>query len=174
MTEEVQTVKKQNWFAKHKVLTVIGIVLLLGAIGSAADGGGSGTSSTPKDSTAPTATQETAATAEAPMQEEPAVPAEYRSALNKAKSYAETMHMSKAGIYDQLTSEYGEKFSPEAAQYAIDTIQTDWNAHALAKAKSYQDKMSISPAAIRDQLTSSYGEKFTTEEAEYAVAHLND
>ncbi|MBP1951738.1 hypothetical protein J2Z27_000773 [Jeotgalicoccus aerolatus] len=28
--------------------------------------------------------------------------------------------MSKAGIYDQLVSEYGEQFTPEEAQYAID------------------------------------------------------
>ena len=47
------------------------------------------------------------------------------------------MHMSKAGIYDQLTSEYGEQFSAEAAQYAIDNVTADWNANALEKAKSY-------------------------------------
>lgn len=38
------------------------------------------------------------------------VPREYKSALNKAESYAESMHMSKEGIYDQLVSEYGETF----------------------------------------------------------------
>ncbi len=32
------------------------------------------------------------------------------------------MHMSKAGIYDQLTSEYGEGFEADAAQYAIDNL----------------------------------------------------
>ncbi len=84
------------------------------------------------------------------------------------------MHMSKAGIYDQLTSEYGEKFSPEAAQYAVDTVQVDWNANALAKAKDYQSSMSMSPDAIRDQLTSEFGEKFLPAEADYAMAHLND
>ena len=84
------------------------------------------------------------------------------------------MHMSKAGLYNQLTSEYGEKFSPEAAQYAIDNVQADWNANALAKAKSYQTTMSMSPEAIRDQLTSEYGEQFTPEEADYAIQHLND
>lgn len=81
--------------------------------------------------------------------------------------------MSKAGIYDQLTSEYGEKFSPEAAQYAVDNMTADWNANALAKAKSYQDTMNMSPAAIQDQLTSEYGEQFTPEQAAYAVANLN-
>ena len=32
------------------------------------------------------------------------------------------MHMSKQKIYDQLTSEYGEKFTAEEAQYAIDNL----------------------------------------------------
>lgn len=102
------------------------------------------------------------------------VPAEYKSALNKAVSYSETMHMSKQSIYNQLTSEYGEKFSTEAAKYAIDNMTADWNANALVKAKNYQDTMNMSPAAIRDQLTSEYGEKFTKSEADYAIQHLNE
>jgi len=102
------------------------------------------------------------------------IPAEYKSALNKATMYANTMHMSKQGVYDQLVSEYGEKFSTAAAQYAIDNVQADWNANALAKAKTYQDTMNMSPAAIHDQLTSEYGEKFTQAEADYAIQHLND
>lgn len=102
------------------------------------------------------------------------VPREYQSALNKATSYANTMHMSKRGVYDQLVSEYGEKFSTEAAQYAIDNVKADWNANALSKAKSYQDTMNMSTAAIRDQLASDYGEKFTKTEADYAIQHIND
>ena len=50
------------------------------------------------------------------------VPQEYKSALNKAESYSDTMHMSKAGIYDQLTSDAGEKFTPEEANYAIQHV----------------------------------------------------
>ena len=68
--------------------------------------------------------------------EEESVPREYKAALKKAESYAKTMHMSKAGIYDQLTSEYGENFPAEAAQYAIDNIQWDWKENALKKAQS--------------------------------------
>jgi hypothetical protein len=82
--------------------------------------------------------------------------------------------MSKRGVYDQLVSDYGEKFSPEAAQYAIDNVKANWNANALAKAKNYQNTMNMSPAAIHDQLTSEYGEKFTQAEADYAIQHLND
>ena len=103
----------------------------------------------------------------------PAVPVEYRSALVKAASYSKLMHMSKVGIYDQLTSEYGEQFAPAAAQYAVDTLQADYGANALEKARTYQESMSMSPAAIRDQLVSAYGEKFTAAEADYAIANLN-
>lgn len=82
------------------------------------------------------------------------------------------MSMSKQGIYDQLTSEYGEKFSADAAQYAIDNLQWDYKENALKKAKKYQDMMNMSTDAIRDQLVSEHGEKFTAEEAEYAIEHL--
>ncbi|MGL9814338.1 MULTISPECIES: Ltp family lipoprotein [Enterococcus] len=111
--------------------------------------------------------------AEEQKAQEASIPTEYKSALRKAESYSNTMHMSRAGIYDQLSSDYGEQFTPEAAQYAVDNLKADYNANALEKAKSYQDKMSMSPEAIRDQLTSDAGEKFTPEEADYAIQNLN-
>ena len=83
------------------------------------------------------------------------------------------MHMSKRGIFDQLTSEYGEKFTEDEAQYAVDNVEADWNENALLKAKDYQESMNMSNSAIYDQLTSDYGEKFTKEEAQYAVDHLD-
>ena len=104
---------------------------------------------------------------------EDTIPTEYKSALKKAKSYSDTMNMSKAGIYDQLTSEYGEKFTAEAAQYAVDNVEADWKENALKKAKSYQETMSMSPSAIYDQLVSEYGEQFTAEEAQYAIDNLD-
>lgn len=54
--------------------------------------------------------------------EDTSVPKEYRNALRSAKTYSDMMHMSKQGIYDQLTSEYGDQFDVEAAQYAIDNL----------------------------------------------------
>lgn len=99
---------------------------------------------------------------------------EEKNALKKAESYSENMNMSKQKIYDQLTSEYGEKFSAEAAQYAIDNLESDWNANALEKAKSYQKNMNMSKSKIYDQLTSKYGENFTKEQAQYAIDHLED
>ena len=44
------------------------------------------------------------------------------NALQKAKNYQETMDMSASNIYDQLISEYGEQFTSEEAQYAIDNL----------------------------------------------------
>ncbi|MER2171841.1 MAG: Ltp family lipoprotein [Psychrobacillus psychrodurans] len=99
-------------------------------------------------------------------------PREYTAALKTAESYAEIMHMSKAGLYEQLTSEYGEKFPHAAAQYAIDNIVINWKENALKTARSYAEMMSMSDSAIYDQLVSSYGEKFTPEEAQYAIDNL--
>lgn len=99
---------------------------------------------------------------------------EYQNALKKAETYSEMLHMSKKAIYDQLTSEYGEQFPADAAQYAIDNLKADYKANALAKAKTYQQTMSMSKKAIYDQLVSEYGEQFTAEEAQYAIDHLDD
>ena len=82
--------------------------------------------------------------------------------------------MSKQKIYKQLISEYGEKFTEEEAQYAIDTLQADYKANALEKAKSYRDTMNMSKDRIYKQLISEHGEYFTEEEAQFAVDQLED
>lgn len=99
---------------------------------------------------------------------------EYKNALAKAESYNELLHMSRQGLYDQLTSEYGEGFSADAAQYAVDHVNADWKENALIKAKEYYTGMSMSKSAVYDQLVSEYGEQFTEEEAQYAIDHLDD
>ncbi len=93
-------------------------------------------------------------------------------ALGSAENYIKTMAFSKAKLYDQLTSDYGEKFTAEQAQYAVDNVEADWNAEAAESARNYQDTMGMSGAALIDQLTSDYGEKFTYEEAQQAVDQL--
>ena len=97
---------------------------------------------------------------------------EYQAALKSAQSYNSFMHMSKQGLYDQLTSEYGDGFPADAAQYAVDHIQADWNENALKSAESYADIMHMSKSAIYDQLISEYGDKFEPEQAQYAVDHV--
>ena len=93
-------------------------------------------------------------------------------ALESAEHYVDFAAFSKAKLYDQLTSEYGEKFTPEQAQYAVDTANADWMAEAVEAAENYQEMMPMSGPALLDQLTSEYGEKFTMEEAQHAVSTL--
>ena len=97
---------------------------------------------------------------------------EFQNALKSAERYANNLHMSKQGIYDQLTSEYGDQFPEDAAQYAVDNLDADWNANALAKAADYGNSMHMSKQGVYDQLTSEYGEQFTAEEAQYAIDHV--
>ena len=104
--------------------------------------------------------------------EEDYVSKEFKSALKKASAYANSMYMSKQAVYDQLTSEYGEKFPADAAQYAIDNVECDWKENALKKAENYSDTMYMSKLAIYDQLISEYGERFTEEEAQYAIDNI--
>lgn len=95
---------------------------------------------------------------------------EQTNALAKARSYSDNVHLSKQGIYKQLTSQF-EGFSPADAQYAIDNLETDYNKNALEKAKNYQSNLHMSKNAIYHQLTSQF-EGFTAAEAQYAIDNL--
>lgn len=174
--KHVPTTKTKKKFYKTKWFWAIIVILAIIGIASPKDSTKQPTASSNSKPTTPAATVTTTpnnSTAQAKPQE-PAIPAEYKSALAKAQDYSDTQYLSKQGLYDQLTSQYGEQFSAAAAQYAIDNVKADWNANALAKAKDYQEQQNMSPAAIHDQLVSQYGEKFTQSEADYAIQHLND
>lgn len=101
------------------------------------------------------------------------VPREYRNALRSAETYLRMSGFSYQGLYEQLTSEYGEGYPPEAAQYALDNVKVDWNEQALKSAQSYQKLMPMSDNELYAQLTSEYGEQFTPEQAQYAIDHLD-
>ena len=151
---------QRNFFSKHKIVSFLLILFVIGGIGSAFGGNSTETI----DSNSQSKVQE--------ENKEDNVPKEYKSALTKATIYANDMYMSKDGLYEQLVSEYGEKFSEEAAKYAVENVEANWKENALQKAKTYQDDMAMSPDAIYEQLISSYGEKFTEEEAQYAIDNL--
>lgn len=99
---------------------------------------------------------------------------EYRNALKSAQNYIDMMHFSEKGLYEQLTSEYGEQYPADAAQYAIENVKVDWNEEALEAAQSYLEIMPMSDAELFEQLTSEYGEQFTEEQAQYAIDNLPD
>ena len=97
---------------------------------------------------------------------------EYSAALGKAKSYNSLFHMSKKRMYSQLTSDF-DKFSNDAAQYAIDHLEADYKYNALFNAKNYRKLFNMSKSGLFNQLTS-YIDGFTEEEAQYAIDHLDD
>jgi len=163
---------RRLWFWLVIVVAALAVIGVSGGNGSSTNGGQTTSSAQSQRSTDAKQGRQDAQSEQ--QKKEESVPAEYKSALRQADVYANTMHMSKAGLLKQLTSEYGGQFSQEAAQYAVDNVKADWNANALAAAKNYQETMAMSPEAIRDQLTSEYGDQFTAEEADYAIQHLND
>lgn len=153
------------WIALAVCLVIIiglGVLLL-------ANGGDSGNTAGGNSETTSESTGGDGGTS--PTGDEP-VPAEYEEALEEADFLANTMNYSRNRVHDSLTSPYGDQFSEEAADYAVENVETDWRQNALQSARSYQEHLDMTPDEIYDQLTSPYGEDFTEEEAQYAVDNL--
>lgn len=131
--EKMSKEKKKGGKLKWIIIAVV-VVIIIAAVAGGGDDSGSNTADTPDTTTG------TAQDSGTDVAEDPDIPTEYRNALRSAESYSEIMHMSKQGIYDQLTSEYGDQFTAEAAQYAVDNLQADYNANALEKAEEYSDQ----------------------------------
>ncbi|MBO3102277.1 Ltp family lipoprotein [Cellulomonas sp. zg-ZUI168] len=97
-----------------------------------------------------------------------------QNAYRSAESYLRFKGFSRAGLINQLTSEYGEGFPAADAEFAVARLEAeggvDWNAEAAEAAKSYLELTSFSRQGLLDQLTSEYGEQFTPEQAEYGVS----
>lgn len=91
---------------------------------------------------------------------------EQKNALRTAKSYLNTMSFSRSGLIEQL--EY-EQYSSEAAVWAVDHVEADWNEQAAKKAKEYLDMMAFSRRGLIDQLKF---EGFTEDEAEYGATSV--
>ncbi|EME3189957.1 Ltp family lipoprotein, partial [Enterococcus faecium] len=91
---------------------------------------------------------------------------ESSNALQAAKDYLDYSAFSQQGLYDQLIY---EKYPADAAQYAIDNINADWNENALQAAKDYLDYSAFSKDGLYDQLVY---EKYTPEQAQYAIDNL--
>lgn len=117
--------------------------------------------STPDQESAPAANN-APAPAQAPAEAD--VPREYDNALRSAKRYLSVSAFSQQGLAEQLQF---EDYSPEAAQYAVDNVDADWNEEAAKKAQQYVDISPMSRQGLVDQLLF---EKFTPEQAEYGAS----
>ena len=154
---ERKPIYKRWWFILLVVLIVLGTIGNLGK----------------KDNSSVSTEEKKVETNKVEDKKEDNLKANYNeNALKKAETYSSTMNMSKASIYNQLTSSAGEKFTKEEAQYAVDNLKADYKENALKKAETYSSTMNMSKNTIYDQLISPAGEKFTKEEAQYAVDNL--
>lgn len=96
-----------------------------------------------------------------------------QNAVEDAQDYLEFSSFSKAGLLQQLTSEYGSGYEREEAAWAIRYLEkyklVSWKAEAVEAAEDYLAFSSFSRDGLYQQLTSEYGSGFTSDQAEYAL-----
>lgn len=100
-----------------------------------------------------------------------AVPLEYTDALNQAAAHLADTPTSKQAEYNYLISENGGYYSPEAAQYAVDNVDADWQQNAVDLARMYRDDQGFDADLIYQMLTApdfALG-GFTDAQAQYAL-----
>ena len=104
------------------------------------------------------------------VQDKPKLTLGQQNAVATAQSYLKNLAFSRAGLIEQLSSEYGSGFSVEDATFAVDFLNPDWNAQAAKAAQSYIDTLHLSRDGLFEQLTSEYGAQFTTDQANAGLA----
>ena len=89
-------------------------------------------------------------------------------AIQTAKDYLDTMHLSQTELLQMLTV---ENISLEDAKFALEYLDIDWNQEARKKAKEYcKHKIGFSKVKLKAQLLFDH---FTEEEADFAVGHIH-
>ncbi|WP_423463617.1 Ltp family lipoprotein [Promicromonospora sp. MS192] len=100
---------------------------------------------------------------------EPKLTESQQQAIATAEDYLDYQAFSRQGLIDQLSSEYGDAFPVKDAEFAVDSLDVDWNEQAARAAQEYLDYDSFSRQGLIDQLSSKYGDQFTVEQATYGV-----
>jgi len=142
---------------------VVGILLAISACGDLeADTGGTDVTTTQE-------TSDQGAGETSKKKAKPKMSVEQEQAVEAAKSYLAMSSFSKAGLIDQLSSEYGDAFPREIAEFAVKHSGANWKAEAVEAAESYLEMTSFSRQGLIEQLTSEAGDQFTKKQAEHAV-----
>lgn len=118
---------------------------------------------TTKATSAPGTTKATVATS-APAITKATV--EMENALGAAENYLKFSHFSKKGLSEQLKY---EKYSPEAIEYAVNTVRVDWNEQAVGAGQDYLTYSDFSKVSLMAQLEF---DGFTKSQVQHAVATL--
>lgn len=102
-------------------------------------------------------------TKEAP---EPELTVSQENAIKKAESYLAVMAFSRSDLIAQLIH---NQFPQTDAEYAVDSLDVDWNEQAAKKAEEYLDVMAFSRGDLIDQLVHN---GFTNEQAEHGATSV--
>lgn len=92
-----------------------------------------------------------------------------RNAISAAKDYLSAMGFSRAGLIEQLSSQYGDGYAHADAVFAVDHLTVDWNKQAVRTAKEYLSTGHFSRAGLIEQLSSAAGSRYTHAQAVYAA-----
>jgi len=99
----------------------------------------------------------------------PSLTAAQRNALRSANAYLKLSGFSRRGLIDQLSSDFGDKFSVADATAAVDSLNIDWNTQAARSAAAYLKLSGFSCRGLIEQLSSDHGDKYTVEQATYGA-----
>lgn len=169
------------WYKRTWVI-VVGVILVLGAIGSALgedepEGDGVAATADPGDRSDDEAGESTTTRPRSTTTERDVVTTpkptttttaketvSQRNARSKADAYLDMSGFSRSGLIEQLEF---EGFSEADATYGADAVGADWNEQAARKAEQYLDMTSFSRSGLIEQLKF---EGFSQSEAEYGVS----
>lgn len=91
------------------------------------------------------------------------------NALRNAREYIQMSGFSRAGLIDQLSSEYGSGYSVADATAAVDSLNVDWNEQAARSAREYIQMSGFSCQGLIEQLSSDSGSQYTQSQAEFGA-----
>jgi len=92
-----------------------------------------------------------------------------RNAVRSASQYLSTQGFSRAGLIQQLSSDFGSGYAVTDATLAVDSMNIDWDKEAVRSAKQYLDMQGFSCRGLIQQLSSSAGSRYTVSQATYAA-----
>lgn len=96
-----------------------------------------------------------------------------KNAVRSAEQYLSLQGFSKAGLIEQLSSNFGDQYEEEDARIAVESLNVDWNEQAVRSAEQYLELQGFSCQGLIDQLSSSYGDRYTESQARYGASQTD-
>lgn len=163
---------RKSWFARHKVLTVLGALLVIGVVGSATSGGGGGSSLTAASTNPSSAASSSAASSSgtpAPSSSS-AAPSPSSSSKTPAKAAAPVAPPKPA---PKPAAPPAPPKAPAIPAAPAAPPLTGPQQNAVSSAQGYLDMSGFSRLGLIGQLSSSAGEGYSRNDATVAVDSLH-